>query len=58
MLTKFSGQQARNVGGRVQILTQCQRMPFSFYHNFHQPVSLYIDGKKFTNDHNIEEYSK
>jgi hypothetical protein len=30
---------------------------FSFYHNFHQPVAYYIDGKKFTNDHNLEEYS-
>ena len=40
---------------------ECLEQPkalFSFYHNFHQPVHYYVNGTKFTQDHNIVEYTK
>jgi len=33
-----------------------QRRSFSFYHNFHSPPHFYVNGIRYMNDYDIDEY--
>ena len=37
-------------------MTHVQKAVFSYYHNFHQPTSFYVNGIKHTTDYNTDLY--
>jgi hypothetical protein len=38
------------------MLTKIQRRTFSFYHNLHSPPQFYVNGIKYIQDYDLDEY--
>ena len=39
------------------LFKQTSRRSFSFYHNFHTPPSYYVNGIRYVQDYDLEEYT-